>query len=341
MHSTRSTARSETPAQNPETAVMPQCEDPPRSPGMKPSRLDLPAAFVKNVTQSFPDGAAWLRRLPMLIDEASRRWELTIGDPFLLSYNFVCAAYRSDGSPAVLKIGVPNVELTSEINALRLYAGQGACLLLETDASQGMLLLERLLPGSMLTGIRDDGEATRIAARVLRSIHRPAPAAEGFLSLRDWFAGLKKMRQLFHGGTGPYPEGIVREVEGILAELFAEKRPQVLLHGDFHHYNVLLSDRGWLCIDPKGVIGEAEYDLGPLLVNPIELRLGQVEALRRTRDRLDILVETLGFERQRIIRWAYCFSLLSSYWDLSQDGSGNDETLTWIEIFARINKGGL
>ena len=33
-----------------------------------------------------------------------------------------------------MKIGVPNRELTSEINTLRLYNGQGACRILEADA---------------------------------------------------------------------------------------------------------------------------------------------------------------------------------------------------------------
>jgi len=41
------------------------------------------------------------------------------------------------------------------------------------------------------------------------------------------------------------------------------------MHGDFHHYNVLSSDRGWLAIDPKGMLGPAAYEVGPLLMNPL------------------------------------------------------------------------
>ncbi len=40
------------------------------------------------------------------------------------------------------------------------------------------------------------------------------------------------------------------------------------MHGDFHHFNILSSERGWLVIDPKGVIGPAGYEVGPLLINP-------------------------------------------------------------------------
>jgi len=100
--------------------------------------LDLPPVFVKNVTQAFaPQGEKWLADLPNLLAEVAHRWDLTLGEPFLLSYNYVCAVTRADGTPAVLKIGVPNRELTSEIKALRVYTGKGACRLLEAELTRG------------------------------------------------------------------------------------------------------------------------------------------------------------------------------------------------------------
>ncbi|HEX7541290.1 MAG TPA: hypothetical protein VF352_04095, partial [Anaerolineales bacterium] len=80
--------------------------------------MNLPPAFVNNVTQAFGDpGRRYLAALPDLLAEVAHRWDLTLGKPFLLSYNYVCAVTRADGTPAVLKIGVPNRELTSEIKA--------------------------------------------------------------------------------------------------------------------------------------------------------------------------------------------------------------------------------
>jgi streptomycin 6-kinase len=298
---------------------------------------NLTPDFVSNIRQAFPvDGGRWLTELPDLLDEAARRWELSLGEPFLLSYNYVCAARRLDGTSAVLKVGVPNRELTSEINALRLYAGQGACRLLEGDAEKGMLLLERLLPGTMLVTLEDDDRATEIAAGVMRMIHRPAPQQDGFLSLRGWFDGLQKLRPRFGGGTGPFPEKTVVAVETLLPELFAASGPDVLLHGDFHHFNILLSERGWLVIDPKGVAGPAEYEVGPLLMNPIGEIPGEAAAVRRTRRRIAILSECLGFDRQRLKRWAICHSLLSSWWDLAEDGSGGEYSRAWTEIFLKV-----
>ena len=78
-----------------------------------PPGLKLPSDFTRNILTSFPGGAEWLERLPALLNEAARRWHIILGDPFLLSYNYVCAATQKDGSAAVLKIGVPNRELSN------------------------------------------------------------------------------------------------------------------------------------------------------------------------------------------------------------------------------------
>jgi streptomycin 6-kinase len=299
--------------------------------------MDLPPDFVRNIRLAFPaDAEIWLAALPDLLVQAARRWDLQLGASFLLSYNYVCAAARGDGTQAVLKIGVPNRELTSEIHTLRLYNGQGACRLLEADAEAGMLLLERLRPGSMLVTLQDDDRATAIAADVMKKIHRPVPPQEEFLSLGGWFAELKKLRPHFVGGTGPFPEKTFATVEGLLRELFAEHHPQVLLHGDFHHFNILSSERGWLVIDPKGVSGAAEYDAGPLLTNPFNIVLSESEALHRTERRMAILCERLGFDRQRLRAWALCHCVLSSFWDMQEDGSGGESARDWAEIFMKL-----
>ncbi len=296
----------------------------------------LPPDFVNNVVNSFGIlGRNYLADLENLLLDTSHRWNLTLGEPFRLSYNYVCAVTRVDGTPAVLKIGVPNRELTSEISALNIYRGDGACRLLKADISQGILLLERLLPGKMLSKVEDDDQATEIAAKVMQRIQIPQSVGDGFISLHDWFDELNKLRSLFGGGTGPFPEKTVSVVEGMLPELFGDQGSSVLLHGDFHHFNILLSERGWLVIDPKGVVGPPEYDAGPFLLNPWGNIPDEKEALRRTQRRIAILSEQLGFERRKLLNWGLCHSLLSAWWDTKEDGTGGETSRAWAEIFLR------
>jgi streptomycin 6-kinase len=71
--------------------------------------MNLPADFVRNIRYSFGVvGEQWLMDLPSLLDEAAEKWDLTLGKPLLLSYNYVTAAQRADGTDVVLKISVIN-----------------------------------------------------------------------------------------------------------------------------------------------------------------------------------------------------------------------------------------
>ncbi|HAN15862.1 MAG TPA: aminoglycoside/hydroxyurea antibiotic resistance kinase, partial [Chloroflexi bacterium] len=94
-----------------------------------------------------------------------RLWDLKLEAPYEhLSFQYVIRALRADGSPVVLKLGVPRDELDGEVRALRLYAGRGVVRLLETDHALGALLLERIEPGFQLAELarRDDVAATKV-----------------------------------------------------------------------------------------------------------------------------------------------------------------------------------
>lgn len=177
--------------------------------------------------------------------------------------------------------------------------------------------------------LEDDEDATHIAADVMQKIWRPLESLESasslanwqnFIRLSDWFDGLKRLRATFNGGTGPFNEMLVARVERSVKDFFVENHKPVLMHGDFHHYNILSSERGWLVIDPKGVIGPACYEVGPLLINPWENLLKMNDYRRMTQRRIDILHEHLGFERERIREWGLAHSVLSAWWSMEDHG---------------------
>src|SRR5258706_3315667 len=298
---------------------------------------DLPPDFIRNICHSFDeDGERFIASLPTLLEEAARRWNLTIGEPFLLSYNYVCAAKDRSGKDLVLKIGIPDPELTSEMEALRLYNGKGAVRLIDSDAEKGMLLEERLQPGTMLAELQDDERATEIAAGLMPALWQPVPAQNHFIRLEDWFDGLKELRSKFGGGTGPFPQKIVETAEGLVKDFFAENEPPVVLHGDFHHYNVLQVDDAWLAIDPKGVVGPRGYEVGPLLINPWGEFSRQPDAVARTRRRFAILSEQLGMQRERICGWGIAHAMLSAWWAMDDAGRGGEAPLHCAELFMSI-----
>lgn len=249
---------------------------------------DLPSGFVR--TQMELHGAAgrtWLDRLPGCLEACAQRWGLTLGPAFPnLSYHYAAPATCADGTPVVVKACSPTGEFAGEAGTLRVYDGRGAARLLAVDTEREVMLLERLRPGSPLGLVQDDEEATAIAAGVMRQLWRPVPEAHPFQSVTDWAKGFGRLRERYGGATGPFPRALVEEAERLYADLGASAATPVVLHTDLHHGNILSSGaRGWLAIDPKGIVGEREYETGAFLRNglPEALPANEVAALLQRR----------------------------------------------------------
>jgi streptomycin 6-kinase len=302
--------------------------------------MQLPEEFISTIRNIHKeDGEKFLAVLPSLIDEVSQRWGLSdVHAVPNLSFNFVAFAKRAD-EDVILKMAVPNPELTSEMSALKLFNGEGACRLLAHDEERGFLLLERLKPGKMLSELEDDDERTNIAADVILNMQHSRggvtpPLQDKFIKLSDWFDGLKKIRPHFNGRTGPFPKEILEQVESFLPELFTDQDVK-LMHGDFHHFNILSSERGWLIIDPKGVIGPAGYEVGPFMINPWDsLSDGNSFKVQMER-RVSIFAERLGWERQKIIRWSLAHAVLSAWWSI-EDDMEDEYSLQCAAIFSGL-----
>jgi len=287
--------------------------------------LSIPDGFTRTLQELHgAEGVAWLERLPSLLAGLAGRWSLRLHPPLEpLSYNYVCPVVREDGSHAVLKVGFPHPELLSEIEALRKFAGHGVIQLFEASPADAAMLLERLLPGAPLSSIEDDGQATSIAASVMRQLWIPTPAEHNFPAVGKWVLGLQRLRQEFGGGSGPFPERLVRAAETLFSELIASIDSEMLLHGDLHHDNVLSAKRApWLALDPKGLIGEPEYEVGALLRNPKPWLLDQPHPGSILNRRLDQLSEELGFDRQRLHGWAFSQAVLTAWWSYEDHGYG-------------------
>ncbi|MBM4429593.1 MAG: hypothetical protein FJ026_04490 [Chloroflexi bacterium] len=302
----------------------------------------LPDPLVRTIHELHGEaGVEWLRRLPALLAACAERWGLTLQAPFAnLTYNYVTTARCADGTEAVLKAGVPNPELRTEIEALRLCAGRGTVRLLEADAHLGLLLLERLRPGTPLLRLTDDQEATTVAARVMRQLWRPAPDPHPFPTVARWALGFQRLRRQFGGGTGPFPPRLVERAEGLYAELSASSAEPVLLHGDLHHANILRAERQpWLAVDPKGLVGEPAYEVGALLRNPYPHILHQPDVRRILTRRAAQLAEELGFDRTRVLRWAFAQAVLSAWWNYEDLGHRWEWPLACAEVLQVVERG--
>ncbi|MHB8685509.1 MAG: aminoglycoside phosphotransferase family protein [Dehalococcoidia bacterium] len=283
--------------------------------------MKLSSTFQRRITDVYgPDGTAWLRRLPALLRAAEERWEIRLQEPFPLSYNYVAPALRADGGSAVVKAGFPPRETRNEIAALRHFDGHGSVRLIDADPERGLLLLERIEPGTALVALHDDDAATAIAAAVMRALSRPPDGAYPFPTVGGWAA---RFAAAPPDARGPLPARLVAAAEAHFQELLASSGEAVVLHGDLHHGNVLDAGGGaWVCIDPKGVIGERAYEAGALLRNPLPGIASWPDLPRILARRVDRLSEELGIDRARIVGWGVAQAVLSAFWSYEDHGRG-------------------
>ncbi len=263
-------------------------------------------------------GEDWLASLPRLTEHYAQRWSLQTKPPqSALTYNYIVPASGPDGAPLILKLGLPNPELTSEIESLKIFNGRAAVRLINSDPAGGALLLERALPGEALIEHTDDLEASRIACAVMTRLWKPVPQGCTLPTIADWARGFERLKDWLGGETGPFPPGMVDQAEGVYFDLLRSMDEPVVLHGDLHHWNILSSARdGWLAIDPKGLVGEREYEIGAWMRNPFPGLLSWSRPVQRLQQRLDLISDELDLDRTRLKRWSFAQAVLSAWWSI-------------------------
>jgi streptomycin 6-kinase len=291
----------------------------------------LSSDFTNRVVATFGlSGRRWLHQLPDLLARCEQRWSLRLEEPFCpLTYNYVAPGRGPDNTAIVLKAGVPNKELATEIAALNHFRGHGAVKLRDSDADQGVLLLDRVMPGNSLLSDWTSDKSTEIAAAVMRELHRPPPEGHTFPAVANWGEGFARLRSGFQGGTGPFPAELVERAERNFGDLAASMERVVVLHGDLHHWNIISDgEDDWLAIDPKGVLGEPAYEVGAWLRNPFPMVYEGPNVLQLIERRLDRFAEILSFDRSRMAGWAFSQGVLSAWWAYED---GEDTWPQWLE----------
>ena len=285
--------------------------------------LHIPETVARNARRT-AEGAAWLRRLSGRIRELSSRWSLTLGEAFdgpEVSAAWVAPARRADGSPAVLKLGMPHTEADDEIPGLRFWDGDPTVQLLGADEDANAMLLERCEPGTHLRTLTED-EQDVIMADILRRAWRRPSDAHRFRPLSEML-GVWSSETIADEARWPDP-GLVREGLSLFERLSRpEPETDVLLATDAHAGNVLRAQREpWLLIDPKPFIGDRTYDATQHLINCQErLRADPDGTIARFADLLEL-------DAERVRSWLFARFAAESRdsWD---DG--------WIELARILN----
>lgn len=253
------------------------------------------------------------------LDRHMRAWELKPDGGLIETPTSWIAPVRRSGEPAMLKVLKPGSDEQCGASVLRYFAGAGAVRLLA--AEPGGLLMERAASDRSLTAMAVSGgdeQAGGILAGCVEQLHAPrdCPAPPGLVRLREWFQPLLAYRA---------DQPVQARCAEVARRLLATERQIVMLHGDLHHDNVLDSARGWLAIDPKGLIGERTYEVANLLCNP-QPHGDIVHRAERMQRLASLYAERLNLDVRRVLGFALAHAGLSAVWALED---GRDAAYRW------------
>jgi streptomycin 6-kinase len=235
-----------------------------------------------------------LGRLERVARRCANEWGVELGEPFHLSrHAFVAPA----GKDAVLKVTPPeDDESDEEADAFLLWDGDGAPRLLRRAPERRVMLIERAQPGTDISQLAE-GKATATAVDLGLRLWRPA--GEPFRWIGDhvprWLAQAER------------PTRVPRDLLRLARRLYAALEPgrSTLVHGDFHHHNILAAGAGYVAIDPKPMLGEPEFDIPSFLWNPIGYRMRLDETQRRLAAFADAGLDEWRMRAWTAIRGAY------------------------------------
>ncbi len=269
------------------------------------------------------------------LDIAADKWKLKdITCLYEKESRAVYGASAAEWGNVIVKISEDKKELKSGFDMLKALDGTGCCRAYEFDSGDGIMVIERISPGSPLREEQNPEKRVEAFYSVFQTIHTSGADCEGHETYMDWLERAEQFCKDNHMG-----EEISRKMHRacqIGKEMFAKYPERVLLHGDLHHDNILLGSDGYCMIDPKGIIGPEIFDIPRFLLNefgyvsPKEITSHEIKVhLQRI---FKLLKEKTGYCVEDMEKLLFMEGILAAVWCM-EDGEDAEEELSSLNCF--------
>ena len=307
---------------------------------------DLPPRLVRSA-RTIDGGARWTREWRALLGDRLEAWDLELdlrpGQP---AWAGQCAVVvpvvaRGAGEPsaAVLKLTIPHDEALAEPDALELWKGTGAVRLLAASRSDYALLLERLDGDHSLRDVPLD-ETPEPWAEVLRQLSIPPGDSALWAAFPHLASDAEQWTDTLPARWTelgePFPRWLMEAaLEVCQARGIVGRRSErdVLVHSDLHYDNLLPSSPGQLrrftAIDPKPVLGDAEYAVAPMLWNRLA-ELDPGDPARHLRTHCTALATAAGLDAGLAAGWTVVREVRNALSYLGHGRSGDAQRSLWV-----------
>lgn len=248
-------------------------------------------------------------------------------DYFSVNCIFLCKAEKWGN--AVLKIGAPAPETQNELNALLAYNGAPFCKVYEQDAAGGLLLLERIQPGTVLRQVPVFKQRAEIFAGLYKGLHKAVNPGEGYPLYTGWVSRITRYMERKEGFSAL--AACMRRAEGYCMEISGQYNRHMLLHGDLHHDNILKnSEGGYTIIDPKGVAGDPIFDVARFLLNEADTPDAENVCLR---EKIEVFSKLLGLPLPVLKKCYFIEAAMATCWEVESGKVPDMDCVLQAEAF--------
>ena len=245
-------------------------------------------------------------RAVSVIDVYKQKWQLEkleLIEHF--SSNLLMSCFSEKYGQCVLKIEIfDHIPLEPEIRILRLFDGRGYCRVYEFSLEDRVCLLERILPGDTIYEFDHEisqSERINFFCDLYERLYKQPvemPDSSMFPSHLDRLEEVEAeavcredCKDIIHH---------IKKAKDIILSVSSVYNRKTLIHGDFHHRNMIKNQNGgYTAVDPEGIADDPVFDVSSFILYEFGCQLAGkpiedfLEFIRLLSQRLDIPVEIL------------------------------------------------
>ena len=283
---------------------------------------------IENIIKRF--GKDFYEKALRDIEAYADKWNLT-SFQFIPSYssNLVFMCYSEKFGRVVLKVGNPSFRgIFSEFNALHQYKGRGFCRVFDADIENGVILEECVQPGNTLMDESSLDKRLSVFCTLYKGLHLMPIKEEIYPTYTGWVCRITEYMSKREDCKELYLH--MKKAKDIYLSLSTVYSQKMLLHGDFHHENILRNNNEeYIIIDPKGVIGDPIFDIPRFILNEFDNEI-TIELYKKINYIICILERELNITKDILKQCLYVETAMGICWSV-EDGSSPEEYLKLIK----------
>jgi streptomycin 6-kinase len=248
-------------------------------------------------------------------------WHLRVFELILsFSANLLIKCTIQGQKKAILKISARDPEnFKYEASAIKAFDHPLFVRIIKNDSSEQAMLLEVIEPGTCLRKVDNLNERVGHFLSLYKKIHKKIVLEEGFPTYLGW---VEKITKYMNENYVNNPLTIeMNQAYELSKELWTDYPDKTLLHGDFHHDNILLDQNSdYRIIDPKGVIGPSIFDLPRFILNEFDEKYE--EACRiHIKNVVGLISGGLNIPKELIKKCLFIETCMGACWCVQDDQS--------------------